>query len=70
MDYYLIGRIVGVVLWPVAAAALVYVAGWLFGLTKRESTARYWVHVAAGLAYAVTLFVTGLHLLRYLRIIH
>ena len=69
MDYYLIGRILGVVLWPMAAAALVYVAGWIFGLTKRESATRYWVLVAAGLAYAVSLFVTGLNLLRYLRIV-
>lgn len=69
MDYYLLGRIIGVILWPVAAAALVYGAGWLTGLTKPETATRYWVHVAAALAFAVALFVTGLHLLRYLRVI-
>ena len=69
MDYYLVGRILGVVLWPVAAATLVYGAGWLLGLTKPETATRYWVHVATGLAYAVSLFVTGLNLLRYLRIV-
>ncbi|MGH7005965.1 MAG: hypothetical protein ACREIP_18635 [Alphaproteobacteria bacterium] len=72
MDWYLIGRILGVIFWPLAAAALVYIVGRLIAASRepQQSAAwRRWVGVAAGLAYLVTLFATGLHLLRYLRVI-
>ena len=72
MDWYLAGRILGVICWPLAAGALVYAVAWLLAVARPPAPAggsRYWVHLSVGLAYAVTLFVTGLHLLRHLRLV-
>jgi hypothetical protein len=72
MDWYLVGRILGVIGWPLAAAALVYAVGWLIAALRPPqpgSPRRAWINICAGMAYLVTLFATGLHLLRYLRLI-
>lgn len=69
MDWYLAGRILGVICWPLATAALVYGLAWLVTVARPQplpGTNRNWIHLAAALAYLVTLFVTGQHLLRYL----
>ena len=72
MDWYLVGRILGVIFWPLLAWLAVRIAGRLIASTRppeqRESLRR-WIRLVAALAYLVTLFATGLHLLRYLRVV-
>ena len=67
MDWYLIGRILGVVYWPALAAIVLYGIGWAIALTRQPQDAvgiRRWSKFAAVLGFAATLFVTGREFLR------
>lgn len=68
MDWYLIGRILGVVFWPGLVAVLVYALGSAFALSRPPHVAveiRRWTRVAAFAGFFGTLFVTGRDFLKY-----
>ena len=68
MDWYLIGRILGVVFWPLAVAVVVYGLGWVVALPREPNVAivvRRWFRVAAIVGFAATLFVTVRDFLKY-----
>lgn len=68
MDWYLIGRILGVVFWPGLAAVLVYALGWALALSRPPHVAveiRRWTRIAAFAGFFATLFVTGRDFLKY-----
>jgi hypothetical protein len=70
MDWYLVGRALGAIAWPIAAAVLVYTIGWLLAAPRAEPEARQilrWVRLAAALAFLATLVLTGSEFLRYAR---
>ena len=61
MDWYLIGRILGVIYWPALAAIALYGIGWAISLSREPQDAvgiRRWAKFAAFLGFAATLFVT------------
>ncbi len=68
MDWYLIGRIAGVIFWPAAAAVAIYGVGWAIAMARPPQAAletRRWARVAALAGFLVTLVLTGRDLLRY-----
>ncbi|HEY7610871.1 MAG TPA: hypothetical protein VIF14_16705 [Alphaproteobacteria bacterium] len=68
MDWYLIGRILGVVFWPALVAVLVYGLGWALSIPRQPHVAvviKRWSTLAAVLGFVVTLFFTGRDFLRY-----
>jgi hypothetical protein len=61
MDWYLIGRILGVIYWPALAAIALYGIGWAISLSREPHDAvgiKRWAKLAAFLGFAATLFVT------------
>jgi len=68
MDWYLIGRIVGAIVWPLAVAFAIYGIGWLLALQRpphMSNTIRGWFRFAAVLGFIATLFLTMRELLRH-----
>ena len=68
MDWYLIGRILGVVFWPSAVAVVVYGIGWVVTLPREPHVAiviKRWFGLAAIVGFAATLFITVRDFLRY-----
>jgi hypothetical protein len=68
MDWYLIGRILGVIFWPALVAVAIYGIGWAIALARPPHLAgatRRWARVAAFAGFLVTLAVTGRDLLKY-----
>ena len=68
MDWYLIGRLLGVILWPALVAAAVYGLGWTIAIAyppQRAVEIRRWARVAALAGVLATLLATGRDLLRY-----
>ncbi len=68
MDWYLIGRILGVVFWPSLVAVLVYGIGLAIATTRPPQLAdniRRWARVAAFAGFLVMLIIAGRDFLRY-----
>ena len=68
MDWYLIGRILGVVFWPSLVAVLVYGVGLAIAMARPPQLAeeiRRWARVAAFAGFLVTLVVAGRDFIRY-----
>jgi hypothetical protein len=68
MDWYLIGRILGVIFWPLAVAAVVYGLGWAIALPRETHVAiavKRWFRAAAIVGFVATLFVTVRDFLKY-----
>ena len=68
MDWYLIGRILGVFFWPGLVAVLVYGLGRAIALSRPPHAAaeiRRWTRVAAFAGFFLTLFVTGRDFVKY-----
>lgn len=68
MDWYLIGRILGVIFWPSLVAVAIYGLGWAIAIARppqRAGEIRRWARVAAFAGFLVTLIVTGRDLLKY-----
>ena len=68
MDWYLLGRILGLLFWPLLAGVVLYGLGWLIA-TRRQAPAadeiKRWARVAAIVGFAGTLFFTGRDFLKY-----
>lgn len=67
MDWYLIGRILGVVYWPALAAVVLYGLGWAIAISRPPHVAagiKRWARVAAFAGFAATLVVTGREFLK------
>jgi hypothetical protein len=61
MDWYLIGRILGVVYWPALAALVLYGIGWAIATSRPPHLAegvKRWARVAAVVGFGAMLFVT------------
>lgn len=72
MDWYLIGRILGVVFWPVAVAVALYGLGWVVAMPRPPHVAnniKRWFRLAAVLGFLATLFVTARDFLQYTGVI-
>ena len=68
MDWYLIGRILGVIFWPALAAVAIDGLGRAIAMAhapQRAAEIRRWSRVAALAGFLVTLIVTGRDLLKY-----
>lgn len=68
MDWYLIGRILGVIFWPALAALAIYGLGWAIAMAHpppRAGEIRRWARVAAFAGFLATLLVTGRDFLKY-----
>lgn len=68
MDWYLFGRILGVVFWPAAAAVVLYGIGWFAAMPRPPHVAdniKRWSRLAAVLGFFATLFFTARDLLQY-----
>jgi hypothetical protein len=68
MDWYLIGRILGVIFWPSAVAVVVYGIGWVVALPREAHAAvviKRWFRLAAIVGFAATLFITVRDFLTY-----
>lgn len=68
MDWYLIGRILGVLFWPLAVAIVVYGIGWAMALPRQPHIAvliKRWFRLAAIVGFVATLFITGRDFLKY-----
>jgi hypothetical protein len=68
MDWYLIGRILGLVFWPSAVAVVLYGLGWVVAMPRAPHVAnniKRWFRLAAFLGFATTLFFTGRDFLEY-----
>jgi hypothetical protein len=68
MDWYLVGRILGVLFWPLAAAVALYGIGWFVSLSRPPQTAveiKRWGRFAAIVGFLGTLFFTGRDFLKY-----
>jgi hypothetical protein len=68
MDWYLIGRILGVIFWPALAAVALYGIGWAIALSQppqRAGETKRWARIAAFAGLLVTLAVTGRDFLTY-----
>ena len=68
MDWYLTGRILGVIFWPAAVAVAIYGVGWAIAMARPPQVAletRRWARVAALAGFLVTLTLTGRDLLKY-----
>ena len=68
MDWYLIGRVLGAIAWPLAVAFLIYGIGWLLAASRPPPVAKkikvgFWF--ASALGFIVALFVTLRELLRF-----
>jgi hypothetical protein len=67
MDWYLIGRILGVVYWPLLVAVAVYGIGWGIAISRPPHVApgiKRWARLAAFTGFAAMLAVTGQQLLK------
>ena len=67
MDWYLIGRILGVIYWPALVAVLLYGIGWAISLSRPPHVAvnvRRWFQVVAFVGFVGTLFFTGREFLK------
>ena len=68
MDWYLLGRILGLVFWPLLAAVVLYGLGWAIATRRKAEAAdeiKRWARVAAVVGFAGTLFFTGRDFLKY-----
>lgn len=68
MDWYLIGRVLGLLFWPALVAVLVYGIGWLVAVSRPTHLAdgiKRWTRLAAVAGFAGTLFITGRDFLKY-----
>jgi len=68
MDWYLIGRILGVIFWPALVAVVLYGAGWLLSIPRPPHIAnniKRWFRLAAFVGFMATLFFTGRDFLKY-----
>ena len=68
VDWYLIGRIIGVVFWPAAVGIVIYGLGWLIAAPRPPHLAnkiKGWFRLAAILGFIATLFLTVRELLRH-----
>jgi hypothetical protein len=66
MDWYLAGRILGVVYWPALVAIVVYGIGWAIAISRPPHVApgiKRWAKFAAFLGFTAMLAVTGRELL-------
>lgn len=68
MDWYLVGRILGLLFWPLLAAIALYGLGVLIALPRPPHVAieiKRWFRLAAIAGFAGTLFFTGRDFLKY-----
>lgn len=68
MDWYLIGRILGVIFWPALAAVAIYGIGWLVAMSRppqRSDETKRWARLAAFVGFLAALVVTGRDFLKY-----
>jgi hypothetical protein len=68
MDWYLIGRILGMVFWPGLVAVVLWSLGWALSISREPQVAvviKRWFRLAAFLGFAGTLFITGRDFLKY-----
>jgi len=68
MDWYLIGRILGLLFWPALVAVLLYGIGWLIAISRPPHisvSVKRWFRTAAVLGFIGTLIFTGHDFLRY-----
>lgn len=68
MDWYLIGRILGVMFWPGLVAVALFGVGWAVSLPRPEHVAaniKRWFRMAAVAGFMGTLFFVGLDFLKY-----
>jgi hypothetical protein len=70
MDYYLVGRVLGALLWPALIAVAIYGVGYAIAWTRpaEQATAvRRWAMMAAAAGFVATLIMSLGSLLRILR---
>ena len=68
MDWYLIGRVLGMVFWPGLVAVVLLGFGWTLSISREPHVAaiiKRWCRLAAFLGFAGTLFFTGRDFLKY-----
>ena len=68
MDWYLIGRILGVVFWPSLVALGLYGVGWILAIPRQPHAAanvKRWFRMAALVGFVGTLFFVGRDFLKY-----
>jgi hypothetical protein len=68
MDWYLMGRMLGAIAWPLAVGAAIYGIGWLVAVSRPPHLADKYktgARVAAAIGFFAMLFVTLRELLRY-----
>jgi hypothetical protein len=68
MDWYLVGRILGLLFWPLLAAIVLYGLGWVLALPRQPHIAveiKRWFRLAAIIGFVGTLFFTGRDFLKY-----
>ena len=68
MDWYLIGRVVGLLFWPTLVAVGLYGIGWVLAIPRQPHVAvniKRWFSLVALVGFLGTLFFVGRDFLRY-----
>lgn len=68
MDWYLIGRILGAIAWPIATAVAIYAIGWLIAVSRPAHQVEAYkagARVVAAIGFFAVAFVTVRELLRF-----
>ncbi len=72
MDWYLVGRILGLIFWPTAVAVVVLGIGWVVATPRAPHVAaniKRWFRLAAIVGFLGTLVITGRDFLKYAGVI-
>lgn len=68
MDWYLIGRVLGLLFWPTLVAVGLYGIGWVLAIPRQPHVAaniKRWFRLLAFLGFMGTLFFVGRDFLKY-----